>query len=253
MRSWGTGTEYHESVSWKDARFSTKFLFIVGMILIFVGVVVLMIDLSTGLKITGIGFEMVFLTPLTMSTHGLQFKIPFAIAIPLIASGYWLYTYLDIDFGVFMGAVLFTLFFGVGVFLLHLYNKEQGRINRCTKLVIGQIYDIQQQRLGSDIFWRNGDWDFGMGIDATNLSVAYSINGQWIVTSRELWETTSTDTLKQYLREGVQLRVNPDNPQEFVFAGSIATGVYKLMGWVFILTSFFCTVVLGSIYFLVMT
>lgn len=124
--------------------------------------------------------------------------------------------------------------------LLIINNKEKQRLKRCTYQTKAQIYDLDQRRIGRDIIFNADGFEYGLQLQGTNLALLYWVNGQQIIAKRDLYETYSNEKLMLFIQDGVDIRFNPYNPEEFIIEESIANKMYSLLGWTFIFCGLLC-------------
>lgn len=234
----GIGFSYQESTPWNETPFITKLLFIAGMIAFPIGIVsFLVLQEEWCFLISALGFSSIFIAPLfNGKTNSVKsFICGIFIAIPILVVLFYHLVVNDIvnEF-ILISILMFFLFTGVGVILLAINSKEKQRHKRCSYRTKAQIYDIDQRRIGRDIIITGNDYEYGLQIQGTNLALLYWVNGQQIIVKRDLYETYSNEKLLSLIQNGVDIRFNPYDPEEFVIEGSNANQIYSLLGWSFI-------------------
>lgn len=234
----GIGFSYQESTPWNETPFITKLLFIVGIISFIIGIISFLILQEEWCFLTSaLGFSSIFTAPLFNGKVNSvkSFICGIFIVIPILAVLFYHLVVNDIvnEF-VLISILMFFLFTGVGVILLVMNSKEKQRYKRCSYCTKAQIYSIDQQKIGNAIIFTGNDYEYGLQIQGTNLALLYCVNGQQIIAKRNLYETYSNEKLLSFIQNGVDIRFNPNSPEEFVIEGSNANQIYSLLGWSFI-------------------
>lgn len=226
----GISFNYSESVPYNKAKGITKFLFFGGIILLFAGVLLSFYSFFWGSIPVLTGVEMIAIMPLTMSNKARTLKIIIACVIPAGVILYLLIKFVFLDnpemVKYFLGTSILLI---IGICFLVAYAKENNRIDRCTYQLIGQVYDIQTNTMGTSIS-TSPDSSNPLMINTSNLTVGCWINGQWYTFHRAFGESFSAQTLQRCMQYGVPIRINPYDITEFVLADSTASPLFLSMG-----------------------